>query len=218
MDKEEMKVLVACEFSQVVTKSFRDKDHEAYSCDLLPTEGNSKWHIQGDVLDHLADGWDLMIAHPDCRYLCVTGNKWMKEELDTMHERLYDRDDAIQFFMRLANAPIPKICIENPVGIMSKEWRKPNQIIQPFQFGHKEPKKTCLWLKNLPKLIPTKIVKPEYFKSKSGKNMANWYYLSKLKGKERQQLRERTFQGIADAMADQWSETPIQMTLGGNNA
>ncbi len=208
-----MKVIVACEFSQVVTKAFRDKDHEAYSCDLLPTEGNTNWHIQDNVLDHLNDGWDLMIAHPDCRYLCVTGNKWSKESLDTFHERHYERDEALKFVRKLLDAPIPKIALENPVGVISSHIRKPTQIIQPFQFGHKEPKKTCLWLKGLPKLIPTKIVKPEYYKTKSGKNMAVWYYLSKLKGKERQQLRERTFQGIADAMAQQWGVLTVGQTV-----
>jgi len=217
-----MKVLVACEFSQVVCKAFRERGHEAYSCDILPTEGNPEWHIQDDVLKHLGDGWDLMIAHPPCTYLTVTGNKWFKPEYkDRFPDRAEQRQSAINFFMLLAFAPIDKICIENPVGIMSTIWRKPDQIIQPYQFGHIEAKKTCLWLNNLTKLrfgqeiqiaftdksIPnmTEIKSPEYVEFKSGKRMAKWY-VDAAKEVNREGIRSKTFQGIAKAMAEQWGE------------
>ena len=207
-----MKVLIACEFSGVVREAFRKQGHDAWSCDILPAEDGSKYHIQDDILNHLDEGWELMIAHPPCTYLTVTANKWNKESLDTMHERRDMVEEAKVFFMKLVNANIPRIAVENPVGLISTSYRKPDQIIQPFEFGHKEPKKTCLWLKGLPKLEPTKMVEPEYFKTKSGKNMAQWFYLSKLKGEERAKMRSVTFQGIADAMAEQWTN-PLQTTL-----
>jgi hypothetical protein len=145
-----------------------------------------------------------MIAHPPCTRLTVTGNKWYKPEYADRFPRIHEeREEAVKFFMALAEAPIPKKCIENPVGIMSTRWRKPEQIIQPFQFGHPEPKKTCLWLWWLPSLVSTRIVEPEYFISKSGKRLASWYYKPSFTP-ERTKLRNRTFQGIADAMADQW--------------
>jgi len=209
-----MRVLVACEFSGIVRDAFKVRGHDAYSCDILPTEREGK-HIQGDVLEILNDGWDLMIAHPPCTYLAVTGNKWFYHPDDKgipieqrrphprFPNRAKQREDAVKFFMSLAAANISKICIENPVGIMSTRWRKPNQIIQPFQFGHPEPKKTCLWLKGLSQLEPTKTVEPEYIISKSGKRLAKWYYQPSFTP-ERQKMRERTFQGIADAMAMQW--------------
>lgn len=211
-----MRVLIACEFSGVVREAFRKRGHDAWSCDIIPAEDNSPHHIQDDVLKHLDKNWNLMIAHPPCTYLCVTGNSWFYHPEDKhlpMSERRphprfphrrTQRDEAFKFFMKFANSKIQKICIENPIGRVSSYWRKPDQIIQPYQFGHKEPKKTCLWLKNLPKLKHTKIVEPEYFKTKSGKNMGTWFYLSKLKGEERAKMRSRTFQGIADAMAEQW--------------
>jgi hypothetical protein len=149
-----------------------------------------------------------MIAHPPCTYLTVTGNKWMKDEYkDRFPTRQQDRKDAIEFFMRLANANIPMIAIENPIGIMSTTWRKPNQIIHPWQFGHEASKSTCLWLKNLPKLNPTNVVgKGEFIEYKSGKRMTKWYAdAASLKPKERAKIRNKTFQGIADAMAAQWS-------------
>lgn len=199
-----MNVLIACEFSGIVREAFRKRGHNAWSCDLLPSEieGN---HYQGNVIDMLADNWDLMIAHPPCTYLSITGNKWFKPEYkDRFPDRERQREEAIEFFMELANADIPRIAIENPVGIMSTLWRKPDQIIQPFQFGHSEPKKTCLWLKNLPKLEPTSIVEPEYMISKSGKRLAKWYF-QPSNTPERKKMRERTFEGIAEAMAEQWS-------------
>lgn len=205
-----MEILIACEESQTVCKAFREKGHEAYSCDILPCSGgHPEWHIQGDVLEQLNKDWDMMIAHPPCTYLTVTGNRWFNIERygDKARKRIKDREEAILFFMKLANADIPKIVIENPVGVISTHWRKPDQIIQPYQFGHKEAKKTCLWLKGLPQLKPTKIVEPEYTTYKSGKRMATWYADAiKLPKEERTKLRSKTFQGIADAMADQWGE------------
>jgi len=205
-----LKVLIGCEFSQIVTKAFRDRGHEAYSCDLDPTDGNPEWHIQGDLLKIMNDGsWDLGIFFPPCTYLTVTGNKWLKDQPKRKSgalvgaERRKAQKKAVDFFMKLANAKIPRICIENPVGVMSTRWRKPDQIICPTQFGHPEPKKTCLWLKGLPVLIPTKKVEPDYYFTKSGKRLAKWYYLLP-KTPERQKIRNTTFQGIADAFADQW--------------
>jgi hypothetical protein len=203
-----LRVLVGCEFSQIVCKAFRDKGHEAYSCDILPTEGNPDWHIQDDVLKHLDDGWDLMIAHPPCTYLTVTGNRWFNVEKYGVKaiQRHKCREEAIKFFMMFANADCPRIAIENPVGIMSNKWRKPDCIIQPYQFGNPFEKKTCLWLKGLPILTPTNIVKPEIrIKYKSGKTMPAWYADAwKMNKNERTKIRSKTFQGIAEAMANQW--------------
>lgn len=203
-----MKVLVACEFSGAVRDAFIRGGHEAMSCDLLPNETPGP-HYQGNVMDILNDGWDLMIAHPPCTYLTLTGNKWFKPEFaKRFPTRQKDREDAIQFFMALVNAPIPKIAIENPIGIMSSRYCKPSQIIQPWQYGHETTKATCLWLKGLPNLVPTNIVsKGEVVISKSGNRMSRWYYETSklpLKGGIRAKARSVTFQGIADAMADQW--------------
>jgi hypothetical protein len=208
-----MKVLVACEESQEVCKAFRKLGHEAYSCDILPCSGgHPEWHIQGDVLEQLDKGWDMMIAHPPCTYLTVTANKWLKDQPPRKSgalvgaERRKARNEAIDFFMKLANANIPKIVIENPVGCMSSVWRKPDQIIQPMDFGHKEPKKTCLWIKGLPKLKATHTgIQPEYTITKSGKRMATWYYYAdNTKKSNRSIVRSKTFRGIAEAMARQW--------------
>lgn len=213
-----MKIIIGCERSGVIRRTLRNKNHDAWSCDLLPADDNSKFHIQDDVLDHLDENWDMAIFHPPCTFLCVTGNKWFYHPEDKhlpieerrshpkFPNRKQDRADAFEFFMALVNAPIKKICIENPVGVISSYWRKPDQIIQPFQFGHEEPKKTCLWLKHLPLLKPTKIVEPKYMISKSGKKLAEWYY-KPSQSPERTKLRETTFQGIADAMAEQWGTT-----------
>lgn len=199
-----MKILVACEESQVVTKAFRDIGHEAYSCDIIETSGNNpEWHLQINVLDMIAcQSWDMMIAFPPCTHLCVSGARWFKD-------KKREQPQAIDFFMTLVNAPIQKIAIENPIGIMSTYYRKPDQIIQPWQFGHSATKATCLWLKNLPKLTPTNIVeKGEQIKFKSGRSMPKWYADAfKLPPKERAKIRSKTFKGIADAMAHQWSET-----------
>lgn len=206
-----MKVLIACEFSGIVREAFRKKGHDAWSCDLLPTEIEGQ-HIIGDVTKILNDGWDLMIAHPPCTYLTVTANKWLKDQPPRKsgalvgEARRQARVEAIEFFLKLADANIQKIAIENPVGCMSSIYRKPDQIIQPMQFGHKEPKKTCLWLKGLPLLKAThEGIKPEYTVTKSGKNMATWYYFAEnTKGPNRSKVRSKTFQGIANAMAEQW--------------
>ena len=190
-----MKVLVACELSGVVRNAFARRGHDVISCDLLPNEddvrGTSKWgtrhHICGDVLDLLNKDFDLMIAHPPCTYLAVIGAKrWETKQVE--------QRKAIFFFMSLAEADIPKICVENPVGIMSTIWHKPDQYIQPWQFGHGETKKTGLWLKNLPLLKPTNIV--------AGRETR----IHKMPpSKDRSKLRSITYQGIADAMAEQWS-------------
>lgn len=204
-----MKILVACEESQIVCKAFRAKGHEAYSCDILPCSGgHPEWHIQGDVIPLLKKKWDLIIAHPPCTYLTITGNRWFNIERygEKALQRIKDREEAKDFFMKFANANCDKICIENPLGFMSTYWRKPNQIIQPYMFGEPFEKKTCLWLKGLPNLIPTKTVKPpERTKFKSGKSMPSWYAEAwHLPKEQRSIIRSKTFQGIADAMAEQW--------------
>jgi hypothetical protein len=203
-----MRVLVACEFSGAVRDAFIRGGHDAMSCDLLPNETPGP-HYQGSVMDILDDGWDLMVAHPPCTYLTLTGNKWFRPEFaERFPTRHQDRADAVEFFMALVNAPIPKIAIENPIGIMSSRYRKPNQIIQPWQYGHETTKATCLWLKGLPNLMPTNIVsKGEVVVSKSGNRMSRWYYetsMLPLKNGIRAKARSVTFQGIADAIADQW--------------
>ena len=199
-----MRVVIMCEKSEIIRNEFEAKGHDAWSCDLEPSDGNGKKHIRDDARKHLNDGWDLMIAHPPCTRLAVCCNKWYKPEYADRFPNIHrEREQAIEFFMEFANADIPRKCIENPVGIMSTLWRKPDQIIQPYQFGHPEPKKTCLWLYWLQPLIPTKIVEPEYFTTKSGKRMGTWFYKPSFT-KDRQIMRSRTFPGIAKAMAEQW--------------
>ena len=204
-----MKVLVACEESQRVCIAFRAKGHEAYSCDIEPCSGgHPEWHIQDDVLKHLNKNWDLIIAHPPCTYLTVTGNRWFN--VDTYGNKALDRiklrDNAIEFFMKFVNAPCDKIAIENPVGVISSVYRKPDQIIQPYEYGHPLTKKTCLWLKNLPLLKPTNIVEPEYVICADGKRYSKIHVDTfKIKdAKERARIRSKTFTGIANAMANQW--------------
>tara|TARA_R100001510_G_scaffold13054_1_gene10284 strand:- start:1558 stop:2139 length:582 start_codon:yes stop_codon:yes gene_type:complete len=189
-----MKVLVACEYSGIVRDAFTKKGHDAMSCDILPTESKGK-HYQGDVLNILDNDWDLMIAHPPCTHLSVSGARWFTEGRKPM----YLRDDAIKFVKKLMNAPINKIAIENPLSVISSYIRKSDQMIHPYQFGHKEYKKTCLWLKNLPKLKETYNVKKETdLLPKKQKHRIHW--LGSNKGKE----RSKFYTGIADAMADQW--------------
>ena len=173
------RVLVACEFSGVVRDAFRARGHEAWSCDLLPADGN---HLQGDVSQHL-DGWDLMIAHPPCTHLAVSGARWFKNK-----EK--EQEEALDFVRLLLDAPIPKIALENPVSVISTRIHRPDQIIQPWMFGHGETKTTCLWLKGLPKLVPVNIVEGR-------ENRIHKMPPSKNRGK----LRSITYQGIADAMA-----------------
>jgi site-specific DNA-cytosine methylase len=180
-------ILVACEYSCRVREAFRHRGHDAWSCDLLPAEDDSPNHIKADVFNVISDGyWDLMVAHPPCTHLAVSGARWFKDKQK-------EQAEAIDFFMALINAPIPKIAVENPISIMSSRYRKPDQIIQPWQFGHGETKATCLWLKNLPKLTPTNIVEGrEQRVHKMPPSLDRW--------KE----RSRTYQGIAYAMAEQW--------------
>ena len=206
-----MKVLVACEESQAVCNEFRKLGHEAYSCDIVPCSGgHPEWHLQQDVLPLLKEKWDMIIAFPPCTYLTVTGNRWFNIDRygEKAIQRYKERKDAIDFFMAFANADCEKIAIENPVGIMSSEWRKPNQIINPWQFGDAFEKKTCLWLKGLPELTPTNIVEiPPRKKFDSGKTMPSWYAEAwHLPKEERAKLRSKTFPGIAKAMAQQWGK------------
>lgn len=222
-----MRILIACEESQRVCIEFRKKGHEAYSCDIIDQSGgHSEWHIMQDVIPLLngncefttTDGkkhvivgqWDMIIAFPPCTYLTVTGNRWFNVERygDKAIQRHKDRKDAIKFFMAFANADCERIAIENPVGIMSTEWRKPNQIINPWQFGDAFEKKTCLWLKGLSELTPTNIVEiPPRKKFDSGKSMPAWYAEAwHLPKEERAKLRSKTFPGIAKAMAEQWDK------------
>ena len=222
-----MKVLVACEESQAVTKQLRRLGHEAFSCDIEKCSGgHPEWHIMCDVIpllngdcafntmdgeNHYISGrWDMIIAFPPCTYLTVTGNRWFNIDRygEKAIQRHKDRKEAIDFFMAFANADCERIAIENPVGIMSSEWRKPNQIINPWQFGDAFEKKTCLWLKGLPELTPTNIVEiPPREKFESGKSMPSWYAEAwHLPKEERAKLRSKTFPGIAKAMAEQWAE------------
>ena len=195
-----MKVLIGCEFSGRVRDAFASLGHDAWSCDLEPSEAKGN-HIQEDILKHLDDGWDLAVMHPPCTHLCVSGARWW-------HAKVADgsQQAGIDFFLALANANIPKIAVENPIGLMSKKYRKPDQIIQPWQFGDEAQKSTCLWLKGLPKLIPTNIVGTgEIVTFKSGVRQPKWYFETlKLSAVERTKARNRTFQGIANAMATQW--------------
>lgn len=221
-----MKILVACEESQAVTKELRRLGHEAYSCDILESSGgHPEWHIMQDVIplvngdcafktcdgaEHAVNGkWDMIIAFPPCTYLTVTGNRWFNVERygEKARQRIKDREAAIEFFQVFAFAECDRIAIENPVGIMSSVWRKPNQIINPYEHGDPYEKKTCLWLKGLPELKPTDIVEvPPRVQFDSGKSMPAWYASAwKLPKEERAKLRSKTFPGIAKAMAEQWA-------------
>ena len=182
-----MRVLVACEFSGIVRDAFIRNGHEAISCDLLPTESPGP-HYQGDVFDIIDDEWDLMIAHPPCTDLCISGARWFKEKIADGRQQ-----QGIDFFLRISEAGIKKKVIENPVGIMSKKFRKPDQILQPWMFGHPETKATCLWLEKVNKLIPTGVVE--------GREPR----IHRLPPtRDRGKLRSITYKGIAEAMADQW--------------
>ena len=194
-----MKILVACEESQAVTIALRALGHEAYSCDILPCSGgHPEWHTEGDVLEQLDKGWDMMIAHPPCTYLSNAGARFLYPKGVLNQERLAQGMEAKEFFMALLNAPIPKIAVENPVQSTVFGIPKYNQIIEPYEYGHPFKKKTCLWLKNLPELVPTNILpKPE-----STKVAGNWFNRG---GKDRQKNRSKTFPGIAEAMANQWT-------------
>ena len=192
-----MKVLVACEYSGVVRDAFRRRGHDAYSCDIiLDDEPHSEYHLQGDVLEILDKGWDLMIAHPPCTHLAVSGARWFKD-------KQYEQLAALQFVRRLLEAPIPRIAVENPVGVISTNIRRPDQIVQPYMFGDRATKTTCLWLSGLPLLRPTEVVdRGARTITKSGRSLPTWYNLPP--SPERGKLRSRTFPGFAEAMAEQW--------------
>ena len=210
-----MRILVACEESQAVTKELRKLGHEAFSCDLLPCSGGyPEWHYQQDVFEVIDKGWDMMIAHPPCTFLAVSGARWLyNKDGSKNEERWKNQAEALDFVQRLMDAPIDKIAIENPISVISSNIRKPEQIIQPWMFGDKAQKSTCLWLKNLPLLEPTDIVeKGEFieFISKKGvkKKQPKWYFDALKNAKtpaERRTLRSKTFKGIAQAMAKQWT-------------
>ena len=214
-----MKILIACEESQRITIEMRARGHECYSCDIIaPSGGHPEWLIQQDVVpllngpvnfqtidgrSHSVDRWDMIIAHPPCTLLTNTGNKYFNEEVygEKARQRKIDREKAVEFFMKIANADCDKIAIENPVGCMSTRWRKPDQIIQPYMFGNPARKKTCWWLKGLPKLIPTNEIEPE----EQVHGMGKWYYeTSCLPHKDRAKERSKTFPEIAKAIAEQW--------------
>ena len=207
--KSDFKIIIACEESQTICIAFRKLGFEAFSCDLLPCSGgHPEWHYQQDIFEVLNNGtkWDLMIAHPECTRLTCTANKWYKPEYAERFPNIHtDREQAIEFFMKIANANVPLIAIENPIGIMSTKYKKPDQVIQPFQFGDPERKSTCLWLKGLPKLKYTNIVEPQIMTFKSGKTMSKCHYDSaQLPKEERRKARSKTFDGIAEAIATQW--------------
>ena len=191
-----MKVLIACEYSGIVRDAFAAKGHDAWSCDILPTE-NPGNHIQDDVLKYLDKDWDLMIAHPPCTYLSNAGARFLYPKGKLNEERYKLGLKGKEFFMALYNAPINKICVENPISSKIFTLPKHTQTIQPYEYGHPIQKKTCLWLKNLDNLKPIKILK----KPQSTKIAGNWFNKG---GKDRQKNRSKFFQGIADAMADQW--------------
>ena len=192
-----MKILIACEESQTVCKAFREKGHEAYSCDIEPCSGgHPEWHIQDDVLNHLNDGWDMMIAHPPCTYLSNVGTPWLMKGGILNQARYQKGLEAKEFFMKLLNADIPKICVENPTSIKRFELPPYSQIIQPYEHGDPFKKRTCLWLKNLPVITPTNIIQGE-----PTTKIGGWYNKG---GKDRQKNRSKTFPGIAKAMAEQW--------------
>jgi hypothetical protein len=202
------KILISCEESQTICKAFRNLGHEAYSNDIMDCSGgHPEWHLKMDAFEavnHME--WDCMIGHPPCTYLTITGNKWFKPEFkDRFPDRHQQREDAIKFFIDLYNVNIPYVALENPVGVMSSRWRKPNQYVQPYEYGDPHSKKTGLWLKGLPKLVPTKIVEPQFHIYKDGRRDPIWHVETlKLPADERSKARSKTFQGIADAIAQQW--------------
>ncbi len=205
-ERVNMRVLVACEFSGIVRDAFKARGHDAWSCDLLPCEADPKYHIQADILSIIKQGWDLMIAHPPCTHLCCSGARWF-------YKKKKLQEEALEFFRNLLAAPVKKLCVENPVGIVSSRIRPPDQIIQPYYFGDAFQKTTCLWLKGLPCLAHwdgdnlffknTHTDKGEFVTFASGKKMPKWY-ADLGRTKEAGYIRSKTFQGIANAMAEQW--------------
>lgn len=195
---ERKRILVACEYSGVVRDAFRKLSHDAWSCDILPSDGDPAFHIQDDALNHLDWGWDLLIAHPPCTYLCVPGAHY----LNTQDGRMAKMEAARDFFMAMLNAPIERICVENPMPHKRAKLPKYDQMVYPWMFGHEVSKRTCLWLKNLPPLKPTDLREnhgERYIRKDGTTSNSKWY--AKSSAKE----RSKTFQGIADAMASQWS-------------
>ena len=197
-----MRILIACEESQAVTIELRKLGHKAYSCDIEPCSGSyPEWHLQQNVIPLLEENWDMIIAFPPCTHLCVSGAQYFETKIKDGRQQ-----QGIDFFMLFANSKCKKVAIENPVGIMSTVWRQPDQIIQPYQFGDEFQKTTCLWLKGLPLLKPTKLVdKGRMHIFKSGRVMPEWYFQA-WKEKERSKMRSKTFPGIAYAMATQWTQ------------
>ena len=204
-----MRVIVGCEYSQRVTKAFRDRGHEAYSCDILPTDGNPEWHFTGDILEVLKDPnwvWDLGIFHPPCTDLAVSGSRYFAQKIaDGRQQR------ALDFVQALMDANIPRIMIENPISVISSKIRKPDQIIQPWQFGHPESKSTCLWLKNLPKLLPTNILEVPASGRWSNQTPGGQNKLGP--SPDRWKIRSTTYLGIAEAIAEQFSNYVAQYPI-----
>lgn len=222
-----MNILIACEESQAVCKAFRELGHNSFSCDLEECSGgHPEWHIKGDVIPllngytsfrtcddnvhYINRRWDLIIAHPPCTYLTVTGNRWFDvgKYGEKAIKRLKDREEAFDFFIKFVNADCDKIAIENPIGYVSTKYRKPDQIIHPYMFGDRARKATCLWLKGLKPLVPTDIVDPIIIEYKNGKGTDNPWHMEtmSLPPKERAKARSKTFPGIAKAMAEQWGK------------
>jgi len=203
-----MRILIACEFSGIVRDAFAKRGHDAWSCDLLDTERPGQ-HIKGNVLNILDDGWDMMIAHPPCQHLCVSGARWWAEKQADGRQQA-----AIDFFITLMESDIPKIAAENPPGILTKAYRPPDQYIQPYWFGDEAQKKTGLWLKNLPKLVPTNIVdRGKMWVQKNGRKRGAAWTMCLPPSPDRWKIRSRTFEGIAEAMAEQWDEKIDQNKL-----
>ena len=218
-----MNILIACEESQRETIELRKKGHDAFSCDILPCSGNHpEWHIHHDVTpyvkgncsfttmdgkEHYIDKWDMILAHPPCTYLCACGSRWLNVDRygEKALKRIEEREKAIKFFLMFTELPCDKIMIENPKGYMSTHWRKPDQIIQPYFFGEPVKKTTCLWLKNLPPLLPTNIVDPDIIEYTYNTKASYWFYnTSFLPKEERSIARSKTFKGVAKAIANQW--------------
>ena len=201
--------MVACEFSGVVRRAFRARGHDAWSCDLLPSEDEGE-HIQDDAMNVISSGWDLLIAHPPCTYLANSGERWFAGN----EKRKALRQEAVAFVLRLWNCGIERVCIENPIGHLSRAWQRPHQIVQPFFFGHPEWKSTCLWLKNIPPLRWTHCVQPDSTRGggkKPGRVSSRIHRLPP--GPERQRERSRTYPGLADAMAEQWGALETETVL-----
>lgn len=198
---KKLKVLIGCESSGTIREAFRKLGHDAWSLDILPADDNSPFHIQDDVMNHLEDGWDLAVFHPECTHICVSGARWFPQKIADGSQQA-----AIDFFMKLVNAPIPKIAIENPIGIMSSRYRKPDCIVQPWWFGDPAFKATCFWLKNLPPLVPTDKL-PVPLKGTDEHKL--WSAIHRAPpGPDRWKIRSKSFPGMGRAVAEQWGNLP----------